>query len=179
MRDEDFQRTLAFFAPCPSEAEWPAIRIELTSIAKDYKHDAAQKRLIRAPFARAGETDAEYGARVQALLDAPVKPGRPNMLAQKIMVVRLRDLLMKHGCHYGAPKLDDRRSRLAELAEFIHDLVEAPRKRIGWRSIAEQLADPIAQLEVALGDGLTIQGSRTAIKEWLSKAQHKPTKRRN
>lgn len=122
------------------------------------------------------ETDEEYAKRLTFWKTQP-RRGRPRNFAAQVLVANLRDRLMVEGCDYGAPK-EQPHTRLADLARLIHLLSGLEGSMPGWQDIAEQCADPIFRMKLAVGEGFSFDPENTTeVKRMLTKAEVLPPKR--
>lgn len=175
--DPRLRQSLSLFVPPLPEEKVEEALAELAEIISEYRN-IATKRLILAPFQRWNEGDEKYQERAQTAFNAPRRRGRPAYDSQVLFVLRLRDLLLKHGCKYGLYK-DEGSSPLLDLIHHADLIAGMPKGDMDWASLAGKCVDPLFELNFLTGGAIVYpKAHSTLLKRALSMARVKPGKRK-
>jgi hypothetical protein len=192
-----------FIPPIPAQDE-STVLAEVEGLVSDLREAASMigpdGRLAFKPIPRIGESDEEYATRAQAVLSCPIE-GRPPDRLLFVLVVWVRDLLIKQGCAHGVPKDEEKPCGLTRLVAIVNRLsgkLCASKTKAALRRFAsaDRAGSPLNQLEFRVGHALQLvrfkdgkpQAPEPLVGEKRKKAEAmlrdaeargKPPKRRN
>ena len=197
--DSDRASILECFRPPVPAQDESTVLAEVEGLVSDLREAASMigldDRLAFKPISRIGESDEDYSARAQAIFTHPIEGAPPDRLLF-VLVVWVRDLLIKHGCAHGVPKDEKYFCGLTQLVEVVNRLAGTPcaLKSGALRrfAAADRASSLINQLEFRAGhpiqlvrfkDGVPgepepLQGeARKQAEAMLREAEVKPPKR--
>ena len=161
---EDRAAILKCFKPPIPVQDESTILAEVESLVSDLRAAASMigpdGRLAFKPISRIGESDEDYSARAQAVFSRPVEGCPPDRLLF-VLVVWVRDLLMKHKCAHGVPKDEGKQCGLTQLVAIVNRLAGkpcAPKSEAALRrfAAADRASNPLNQLEFRLGHSIKV-----------------------
>lgn len=152
-----------FRPPIPAQDE-STVLAEVDGLVSDLREAASRigpdGRLAFKPISRIGESDEDYSARAQAIFSRPIEGCPPDRLLF-VLVVWVRDLLIKHGCDHGVPKDEGKKCGLTQLVAIVNRLAGrpcAPKLEAALRrfAAADRASSLLNQLEFRVGHSIQL-----------------------